>query len=296
MGFLNVRLNMLKAHCRLWLSSVRSKRPHGLPTPLTLSLTSYPKRFPTLHLTLKTLLTQTVQCDQVILWVAEDDFAQLPEQVLKLRSFGLSIQTTHDTASYKKIIPALQRFPDHHIITVDDDLYYPSDLVARLVKAQLEHPGQAAANRTHRITRRADGSIAPYLEWKWLTFDNAAPADNFMTGAGGVIYPPGCFHPDVTNEALFKSMAPRADDVWLFWMLKLNGVSVFNTGYAIDEAAWPGSQASALWLENVTKPIGGNDTPIAMLSEKYGQAWPSRVNGQLKATSDTQAEDHGGTP
>jgi len=270
-NYIDIRYRVLKAHLRFALRSLMRQKQHGLPSPLTLSLTSYPKRFSTLHLTLKTLLSQTMVCDQIILWIAEQDLEYLPDNVRRLEQSGLLILTTRDIGSYKKIIPTLRAFPNHHIITVDDDLYYPSRLVEELVNTQSANPGCVAANRTHQVTTQGDGKIARYVDWNWLAYDNAKPARNFMTGAGGVIYPPGCFHSDILDESLFMAIAPRADDIWLFWMLKLNNVSVVNTGFAVGEASWPGSQASALWHENVKMQGEGNDAPITRLIQKYGQ-------------------------
>ena len=55
-----------------WRRSRRPGRPHGLPVPLIISLTSFPARYDTLHLTLKSLMGQSVRPDRVILWLAEE--------------------------------------------------------------------------------------------------------------------------------------------------------------------------------------------------------------------------------
>jgi hypothetical protein len=44
--------------------------PHNLPGELIVSLTSYPDRFPTLHKTVRSLLSQDMLADRTILWVA----------------------------------------------------------------------------------------------------------------------------------------------------------------------------------------------------------------------------------
>ncbi|MFD2440114.1 hypothetical protein ACFSS8_08530 [Paracoccus kondratievae] len=48
-----------------------SPAPHGLRAPLIVSLTSYPARFASLHLVLRSVLQQTVRADRVILWLDE---------------------------------------------------------------------------------------------------------------------------------------------------------------------------------------------------------------------------------
>src|SRR5690554_2891317 len=90
-------------------------REHDLDAPLIVSVTSYPKRFDVLSLTLMCLLKQTIRPDMVILWVAEDDLKQLPEDVLSMQMQGLKICQTEDIRSYKKLIPALQEMPNAYI-------------------------------------------------------------------------------------------------------------------------------------------------------------------------------------
>ena len=107
--------------------TVTGRKPHELGAPLIVTLTSYPPRFPTLGATLRSLLDQTVQADRTILWLAEQDLALLPDDVIVLKDFGLEIRTCADLRSYKKLIPALQAFPDAWFATADDDVYYRPD-------------------------------------------------------------------------------------------------------------------------------------------------------------------------
>ena len=76
------------------------------------SLTSYPARMPFVHVALNTLLTQTFKPDRVILWLAEEQFPNIendiPEEVLKLKDYGLEIRWTEDIKSYKKLLPSLK--------------------------------------------------------------------------------------------------------------------------------------------------------------------------------------------
>ena len=67
----------------------RAGRKHSLPGELIVSLTSYPARFGTLHLTLGCLLDQSIKADRTILWIAHDDLDQLPAAVRELEQHGL---------------------------------------------------------------------------------------------------------------------------------------------------------------------------------------------------------------
>src|SRR5688500_5188057 len=79
-------LSRLKAHSRR-LSA--AGRPHQLPGELIISLTSYPARFRTLHLSLRCLLTQSIKPDRIVLWIAREDLPLLPASVRKLAAHGI---------------------------------------------------------------------------------------------------------------------------------------------------------------------------------------------------------------
>lgn len=248
-----------------WLRKVRR---HDLPVSLTVSLTSYPPRFRSLHLTIKCLLNQTVSADRVILWVASSDKNDLPENVVELQKYGLIIKYCDDIKSYKKIIPVLNECESSFIVTADDDVWYWRTWLEGLVGAYAGNSKETIAYRCHRIRLGGNGSLLPYNEWDGEINKCQASSMNFPTGIGGVLYPPKIFHEDVTNEDLFIVLCPTADDVWLYWMVRLNGGSAKCLGVKRPLITWHGSQESALYIINVVG--GGNDAQIYAMMQKYG--------------------------
>jgi hypothetical protein len=262
-----------------------SPRPHGLSAPLLVSLTSYARRFATLHLTLRGLLLQDMRADAVILWVDAGDFRHIPDAVLALRDLGLSIRTTENLRSYKKLIPLLAERPEAFIVTADDDLYYPANWLSDLVETARRHPGEVIGHRCHRIRRGADGQILSYEEWQKNIGGSLAGADIFATGAGGVLYPPGVLHADTTRKDLFQLLAPTADDVWFYWMARRQGSLIRHVGPKTRILEWPGSQLENLRSLNLRPaqpgPSGkaagagqqgpsGNDAAIAAMLAHFG--------------------------
>lgn len=251
------------ARWALW----RPGKPHGLPARLIVSLTSYPKRFDVLAPTLKTLLTQSVAPDAVVLWIAHQDVAALPPEVRKLESQGLVIRATDDLQSYKKIIPALAEYGDAFIITADDDVYYPRGWLETFTTAYVPGEKAALSYRAHRMIFSGRG-LAPYSDWIFEIAELAPGNEVFFTGVGGVLYPPGLLHPDVMNVDLLRELCPRGDDIWLNWMVRLNGGTVRKVGPKQRFYEWPGSQGSALQNNNLAN--GGNDQQLARIIEVYG--------------------------
>lgn len=203
-------------------------------TRIIVSLTSFPARIPTLHITLSSLLRQTLKPDMVVLWLAREQFLDLekdlPEEVLRLREFGLTIKWYHDIRPYKKLIPALIKFPEDIIITVDDDIFYDTRLVELLYNSYLKEPELIHCHRITKITLR-DGKFKakPKKCYKQPSFANK------LVGVGGVLYPPHSLYKDVTNEKLFMELAPTNDDIWFWLMAVMNGTRITQIPHNINE-------------------------------------------------------------
>jgi hypothetical protein len=241
---------------------------HQLPAPLIVSLTSYPPRFGTLALTLHSLLRQTLRPDHLILWIAPADAARLPGSVTALRKRGLEIRLVEDLQSYKKIIPALDEFPDAFIATADDDLYYWPGWLDELAAGVEPGARVIPCHRAHEIRADEEGRFLPYGQWVHHTPWRGKGAHLFPTGMGGVLYPPGVLTHAPADRAAGLRVCPQGDDIWLYWMGRRNGAVYKTVGEhrAIDP--WPESQVGALWHDNVSG--GGNDRQIRRLAEQYG--------------------------
>lgn len=263
---------------RAGLASGGRRRPHGLRAPLIVSLTSYPARFATLHLTLASLLRQNLAADATILWIAEADMAKVPPRVRAMEAEGLTIRRCEDLRSYKKLIFALEENPAAFIVTADDDIYYPPDWLGQLVRAF--DPAQPTINcmRAHRLRTGRDGRIAPYQSWGWEVRDPDAQrpsVDLLPTGNGGILYPPGSLDPRVADRDLFRALAPTADDLWFYWMGRLAGSRYKLASRAFRLIAWPYPEEDTLAGQNIA---GGNDRQIRALEERFGNPLTIRGN------------------
>lgn len=245
-----------------------NRKNHDLPGRLVVSLTSYPARFRTLSLTLKCLLRQSVTPDRIILWIAHQDKCVLPFEILDLRTAGLEILFYDDIKSYKKIIPTLHLEPNAFIVTADDDVYYWPTWLEELIKPYNNDNNIAICHRAHEISLNKIGLPNPYTEWTAKTCNTIASPLHFPTGVGGVMYPPGIFHPDVLKLDLINTLCPLADDVWLYWMVRRNGGKFQKTPSRHFMYTWPNSQITSLYNENVLS--GGNDAQICSMIKEYG--------------------------
>lgn len=248
-------------------------RPHTLPAPLIVSLTSYPPRFATLPLTLKSLLRQSVRADRTTLWIAHADMPLLPRVVTDLQAAGLEIRATDDMRSYKKIIPALDAFPEAFICTADDDVYYWPTWLEELVKGHLAEGPKMTGRvvtcyRAHEIARDPQGRFRPYKQWTQDVFKREKSTLLFPTGIGGVLYPPGMLaHTGDDREAAF-TLCPHNDDIWLYWIGRRNGATYKIVRRRREFVLWRGAEDQALWHNNFA--LDGNDVQIRKVAERYG--------------------------
>lgn len=241
--------------CGVTAPSPQPSPTRGEGEKVIVSLTSFPARINIVVKTIKTLLTQTLKPDAVILWLAPEQFPNgekdLPQELLDLKQYGLTIDWYKDIRSYKKIIPTLKKYPDVVIITTDDDIYYAPDTVESLYKSYLEHKNEVHAHRCDWLkvemdvqeisshsnpppTKGVDDTCDAQTQKKVIKWEKTrelyldrhrgvASFHNRLTGYGAVLYPPNCFYKDVCNESLIKELIPTHDDIWLWAMATLNG-------------------------------------------------------------------------
>jgi hypothetical protein len=240
--------------------------PHQLPAALVVSLTSYPPRFDTLVHTLRSLLRQTVKADHTILWIAHSDLPLLPKNITDLQGAGLEIRATGDMKSYKKIIPALDAFPNAFICTADDDIYYWPTWLEELIEGVNLPDRIVTCHRAHEITFDSQGGFKPYNQWVHKTRARVKVKSLFPTSGGGILYPPGVLAHTTEDREAGLSLCPHGDDIWQYWMARRNGAIFKTTRRWHDFILWHGSQKSALWYNNQN----GNDEQIRRMVDRYG--------------------------
>lgn len=245
---------------------------HSLPGELVVSLTSYPARYATLHLTLKSIIDQRVRPDRIILWIAHEHMDGLPESVTSLQNALFEIRPWEDIRNFKKIVPALTSFPEAFILIADDDTYYPDDWLEQLVEAYDPAQPTIVCHRAHRPTYTADGSLAPYRDWRRAVANRATyrPQTGLLpTGNGGVLYPPGSLPPQTTDLSLIRKLSPTSDDVWLFFMWRQAGWKIKRVPRPMKSfVEWPNSQsAESLRLVHLG---GKKDQHLQDMCRHYG--------------------------
>lgn len=216
-------------HKKRWKKAMKGENYLGITsqkrdTEIIVSLTTYPARISYIDSVIKTLLTQTVKPDRIILWLAEEQFPNkeqdLPGDLTSLCKYGLTISWCNDIQSYKKLIPSIKTYPSAVIITADDDMYYHPRMVERLYKEYLKNPELIHCHRVSKFYmqngefKTVAGGYDIYSHPSYL---------HKLTGCSGTCYPPHSLYPDICREDLFMRLAPTNDDIWFWLMALLNG-------------------------------------------------------------------------
>lgn len=199
---------------------------------IIISLTSFPGRINSVWLTIETLIRQTYRPYKIVLWLADSQFKSindLPSTLLKLREKGLDIKFCDDLRSHKKYYYTMLEYPNYTIITVDDDTFYPENLVENLVITSDANPGVICCNLAHLMTIN-DGKIDSYESWLSGAEGFQGPSDFLVPiGCEGVLYPPNSLSKEAFDIIKIKEICPLADDLWLKAMATLNGIKAVKT-------------------------------------------------------------------
>lgn len=243
---------------------------------LIVSLTSYPERMYDIHYCLYSLLTQSIKPDQLILWLAEEEFPNkekdIPKKVLNLQKYGLTIKWCNNIKSYKKLVPTLKEYPNDIIVTADDDIFYPKNWLEKLYNEYLQNSEYIYCHNAHKITFEGE-NIKPYTNWKKSINDNTADFINIAIGCGGILYPPNSFHQDIFDQKLFMWLAPNADDLWFWAMAVLNNKKIKIIKNPINRVIYINPRRElGLSTEHTLYQInlkGGNDLQFKNILEQY---------------------------
>jgi len=237
------------------------------------SLTTHGKRIYDVHAAIESIMQGSVKPNRIVLWISEDyKNIILPLTLQNQMKRGLEIRYCKDIRSYTKLVPALREFPEASIITIDDDIIYPHDLLECLINGHKEYPDCICANWIREFPRDLDKKYISLLKWSQL-FDTEDVSERyFFEGFAGVLYPPHSLDPEVFNEAVFLDICKYADDVWFNAMALKAGTKVKYAWKHYSIASFifnEGVQSVA--LQNVNnKGELLNDVQIKSVYGKYG--------------------------
>lgn len=257
-----------------------SRMPLDGTPDVVVSVASYGRRIKGIAPMLRSLGEQSVKPDRALLWLPAKDFPRgirdVPADVVcALHDSGIEVRwMEEDLGPHKKYFLTMQTFPDAIVITLDDDIIYPGNLIENLLRAHERWPREVVATRARRIVIE-DGDIKPYDTWELADGSLLdVPCYSLVpTGVGGVLYPPRSLDAHVFDKEAILGTCLFGDDLWLKVMAVMAGTrvvvprnAIFNLNYA------DGTQDVALYKENIG--LGKNDRQLSDILKYIGTFYP----------------------
>lgn len=242
---------------------------------IIISLTSFPARIGKVHLVIESLLRQTYMPQKIVLYLSRMQFNsmdQIPRRLKKLCNNGyMEISfVDDDLKSHKKYYYAVKEYEGYDIITVDDDIFYPEDLVECLHKGSVDNRDTVVCLWANSIKLK-ENKLCSYEEWSIedVVYDKPQMA-LLPIGCAGIYYPYNSFNVKLLlDKERILELCPKADDIWLRFNTLLNGKRVVKTGYYMNFVFIDVLIRNNISLckENVSG--GQNDVQIANIVEVF---------------------------
>lgn len=226
----NIILPIYLSRNRVEVLSLKEDR-NRVSARLIISLTSFPKRINQLWMVINILLRQTVKADKILLYLSKEQFPHeyndLPKSLLYYKDYGLEIIFVDgDIRSHKKYYYAFRDYPNDIVITVDDDIFYPTTMIETLIHYHKKYPDSVICRYARKIEWDSNGGIKSSRDWAYLYKTDSGYSYFFGTG-GGVLFPaPGCLYKDTLDLSLALRLTPLEDDLWLNTMVRLQNISI----------------------------------------------------------------------
>lgn len=241
------------------------------------SLTSFPARINQVWQVIECMFRQSMQPQQILLWLSKEQFPteqDIPQRLRDMQNDCFQIRMVDgNIRSHKKYYYASREYPNAILLLIDDDIYYPTDMIERMYHQYIKG-NDIVCQYGSLIQRNEDGSLKPYTKWKPI-FKHSDSEDFFFGSGGGVMFRPTSMYKDLTNIELALRLTPKADDVWLNAMERLAGLKKekISSGLCI----LPVLQEKNNKTLASTNLQGGNDKQIASVNEYYFASVGRRV-------------------
>lgn len=285
-GKIDLAINTINNSQIHLLSALRSATPDltiSGKKDLVVSLTTLPHRLPLVHYAIESILSQTILPEKIILWISEVTNDNLITPELKaLMKRGLEIRKVKDVGPHTKLIYSLINYPKKTIVSIDDDIIYPANMLQYLWDQHNRFPNAIVANWARELSFGEDGKVNGVRSGKLLTpvrletdleqaqsFDPKPNILAFPYGTSGVLYPPNSLSSKFSDVQLFRKLCPKEDDIWFKAMSLLNKTPVVVTNLGINPMhhSLVGTQQIALRHDN--HGLGQNEHQMRAVFEYF---------------------------
>lgn len=244
---------------------------------VTVSLTSHGKRVADFApFAIYSIFQQNVLPNRIVLNINQEKWNDdnLPELIKKLQIAGLEVNFCEDVGPHTKLLPALQKYPDDVIITVDDDVYYDHNMIEDLISDYKKKSNPCVICKSALVVSTENGEFLPYTQWPMATKEISAEKLISPHGFCGVLYAPHIFSEEIFYKSVYQSLCKYADDIWFSVMeikehipVYLSSIPKHDVIYVDHYNEYVPTNSDALYFQNAGE--GRNNVQLAALVEHY---------------------------
>jgi hypothetical protein len=236
------------------------------------SFTSFPARIANVWQVVECIKRQTVRPSKIILWLSKEQFPNedcLPKSLTNRLDDTFEIRFVEgNIKSHKKYYYSFREYPDDLVILIDDDIYYPTDMISKLLDAHDRFQQSVICLYGYKMRYDKEGKLMSYSDWKFIP--KGYQGDNFFFGSGGgTLIQPRLLYKDVLNKDLSFGMTPMADDIWLNAMVKLSGLNLVKLPAGI---ICPILESNKVALKTQNLYSNQNDVQLKYVTDYYKKA------------------------
>lgn len=260
--------------------------------PPVVSLTTISSRLDKVLVTLGSVVRQSLTPHSVNLyvsqepWLLDEGISPAEDALKRIADLGVNVFFTRNLGPYRKQIPVIRQLwnaaapDDTPVVTIDDDVLYPPDIVERLVMHE-ESLESVVAHRGRKLIREEGGRFS-YGEFP--AADPGAGLLNLATGRNGIAYRLSFFRRSL-DHLTAAYFAPTADDLWCKWITAFQGIGtvILEPRAAFDLAcdfpeAMPGDKSGLFHKYNAR---GSNNVAMKSLEFYFQQVFGCQLTSFL---------------
>lgn len=200
---------------------------------LTCTLTSFPDRIDSVQYTIKSLFSQSMKPDRIVLWLADSEFKDFvfPDSIKQLQERGLEIRYCENFFGHKRYYKLIEEQRDDELIVMfDDDIIFPYYMLERLYDKWTKFPDCIICDRGQVLTFENNDILNP---GRWSSISKVGltkPSYRLLASpGGGCLIPPHALYKDVNNTDIITKYALKTGDIWLMFMAVQNNTKIIRT-------------------------------------------------------------------
>lgn len=207
----------------------------NLNKKVIVSLTSFPARINEVWQVIECIKRQSVVPDKIILWLSKEQFVNrtLPKSLSTRCDSIFEIRFVEgDIRSHKKYYYAFKEYVDEIVILIDDDLYYPTNMIQQMLDEYIKNPQSVIMRYGDTLKYDDSGELLKYNDWFKELSGPSSSRYLFFGSGGGTLFCPSLINKHVLDIDAALTATPLADDIWLNAFVNISSLSKLKVDYS----------------------------------------------------------------